>query len=94
MIIICIIAAQMMESPMTNQVITLHTVTCKGHLNRQSSISTHIELSMPVEVVERLLREQHLCVSEVKCLNSDAKQQLWRLCLNACKHCCTLTTEH
>ncbi|ABL99993.1 hypothetical protein SHAM105786_00650 [Shewanella amazonensis] len=45
----------------------------------------YVNLGVPVPVLAQLLYEGQLCAADIKCLDAESKQQLWQLCLWACK---------
>ncbi|GAB7219743.1 hypothetical protein VcTj87_15640 [Vibrio comitans] len=49
-----------------------------------------VQVEISAEHIERLTLDGHLCVSQIKCLNSESKQKIWQMCLNICGKKCAL----
>lgn len=48
-----------------------------------SSETARVEID--IHTLQRLLRDNQVVASEVKCLDAGSKKLLWKLCLNACR---------
>lgn len=48
-----------------------------------SSETARVEID--IQTLQRLLRNNQVAASEVKCLDAGSKKVLWKLCLNACR---------
>ena len=46
-----------------------------------------LKLAVPLDLLEKLLREQRLCAADVRCLDNTSKHHLARLCLKSCATC-------
>ncbi|MCL2919341.1 hypothetical protein [Shewanella litorisediminis] len=44
-----------------------------------------VNIGIPVSVLAKLIYEGQVCAADIQCLDADSKQQLWQLCLWACK---------
>lgn len=42
-------------------------------------------VEIDIKTLHRLLRNNQVAASEVKCLDAGSKKVLWKLCLNACR---------
>ena len=51
-------------------------------INRQLKTTAKIEIDLCT--LCRLLQNQQMCASEVRCLDNQSKQLLWKTCLHTC----------
>ncbi len=57
--------------------------------NPQSAPSTappSVQVEISLEKLESLIRDGHLCASQIRCLNLTSKHHIQNLCLNACAY--------
>lgn len=59
----------------------------------RSSPVEWIRLVLPAPLVRRLMEERHLCIADVRCLDTVSKEQLRRLCLECCAKCLLHTAQ-
>ncbi|BDM64337.1 hypothetical protein NFHSH190041_17890 [Shewanella sp. NFH-SH190041] len=43
-----------------------------------------VRIAISAEKLAQLMAGGHLCAAEIKCLDSDTKQQVWQTCLHSC----------
>jgi len=46
-----------------------------------------IRLALPAPLVRRFMENRHLCIANVRCLDTASKEQPYRLCLECCAKC-------
>ncbi|CAH0526090.1 hypothetical protein VHP8226_01576 [Vibrio hippocampi] len=44
----------------------------------------YIQIEISADKLASLVKSGHLCAAHIRCLNPDAKQFVWQLCLNNC----------
>ncbi len=52
-----------------------------------------VRVEVAEETLCRLLRAGQLCAAELRCLDCESKQCLWRLCLESCLKCFAMEGE-
>lgn len=50
-----------------------------------------IRLALPAPLIRRLMENRHLCIADVRCLDTVSKEQLHRSCLECCAKCLSHT---
>lgn len=53
----------------------------------ESQTGSSLKVEIPLDIMQRLLEDGHLCAADVRCLDNETKKALQRLCLANCARC-------
>ena len=53
-------------------------------LNKNNPHKRALQIEIGADKLELLFNKGELCAAEIRCLNAESKQSLWRLCLSSC----------
>ena len=56
------------------------------HRIRQAPSPDALRVEIPLDLVQRLMEEGHICAADLRCLDHASKQRLQQVCLDNCAH--------